>query len=234
MCGRYVLATSIAGLAEAFDALYSPEVAQSYAPSWNVSPTRTVLGVAADDTGARALRPYRWGLVPSWARDLSVGGRMFNARAETVASKPSFRAAFAARRLLVPADAFYEWSKAPEDARQPYLFRRADGGPLAFAGLFERWHPGPPGGVAAPEVTTCTIVTVAAGADVADVHDRQPVVLDRDSWDTWLDRTLRDRDELEGLLRPSAPGTLVRQPVGRAVGRVGVDGAELAEPTTHP
>lgn len=228
VCGRYVLATSITGLAEAFGARCPPDVAAQYQPSWNVPPTRTVLGVLVDG-GERVLQRFRWGLVPAWAKDPAIGNRTFNARAETVATKPSFRAAFKSRRLIVPADGFYEWSKAAGDARQPYLFERADGQPLAFAGLWERWRPDVPVDVPGAEMRTCAIVTTDAGADVVELHERQPVVLERRSWDVWLDPDVHDRDELEGLLHASPAGTLVRHRVGRAVGRAGLDGPELAE-----
>lgn len=226
-----MLASSIEGLAEAFDARYSPELAREYRPSWNVPPTRTVVGVVAGG-GGRELRSFRWGLVPSWAKDPAIASRTFNARAETLATKPSFRSAFRSRRLILPADGFYEWSKAPGESRQPYLFARADGRPLAFAGLFERWRP--PGAAEEAELATCTIVTTAAGPDVADVHDRQPVVLESDAWDAWLDPGLDSRDALEGMLHSGPAGTLVRHRVGRAVGRAGLDGPELAAAIAAP
>ncbi|MDA8292196.1 MAG: SOS response-associated peptidase [Actinomycetota bacterium] len=232
MCGRYVLATSLPEVAEAFGASCSPEIGSGYRPSWNIAPQRTVIGVVSEARG-RVLRTFRWGLVPAWSAPSAAGSRTFNARAETIATKPSFRAAFRSRRVIVPADGFYEWSRSPGDERQPYLFRRADGGLLALAGLWEVWRPSASSGDD-DALVTCTLVTAPAGPDVADVHDRQPVVLDRDAWDAWLDPDLRDRESLEALLHASPPRTLARHAVGRAVGRTGVDGPALAEALVEP
>lgn len=149
MCGRISLFTPPERLARIFHAELEPDVDPEGRPSWNVPPTRSILGLvdrAGDGTGPhRSLGRYRWGLVPSWAKDPAVGNRMFNARAETVATKPSFRAAFTARRLAVVADGFYEWQRGPGGERLPYYFTRADGVPLALAGLWEQWWDRSPG-----------------------------------------------------------------------------------------
>jgi putative SOS response-associated peptidase YedK len=182
----------------------------------------------------RELGRYRWGLVPSWAKDPGVGSRMFNARAETVASKPSFRAAFASRRLVVVADGFYEWKPGVASTKRPYYFTRADGRPMALAGLWEQWWGGPDGTDAGaadrPILRTCTVITTEAGSDMGDIHDRMPVVLEDDTLDEWLDPANRDKPELESLLVPSVTGTLVHRPVGTAVGNVRNDGPELTDP----
>ena len=176
--------------------------------------------------------------MPSWAEDESIGARTFNARAETVATTPSYRASFKRRRALVVADAFYEWSRLPEEHRQPYLLYRADGEPLGFAGLWDAWRRrpevGPPGEGEGDSrggvwLRTCTIITTAAGTDLGGIHERQPVVLEPDAFDAWLDPGIQDREALDGLLHASPRGTLARHRVGRAVGRVGVDGPELVE-----
>ena len=227
VCGRYVLASSLPELARFFSASYDEALVAEHRPSWNVPPGRSVLAVVADGSGGRRISELRWGLVPSWARDRSIGARTFNARAETVATTPSFRASFKRRRALVVADAFYEWSKLPEDRRQPYLLYRADGDPLAFAGLWDEWRPREQAGQG--PLRTCTIITTSAGADLGGIHERQPVVLEKDAFDAWLDPGIQDRAALEGLLRPSPPGTLTRRRVGRAVGRAEVDGPELIE-----
>ncbi len=232
MCGRFVLAGPPASYASYFSARIAPEVERSFRPSWNIPPTQMVLGVTADTEGQRELGRYRFGLVPSWAKDLSIGARTFNARAESVATKPAFRAAFKTRRILIPADAFYEWSHRPEELRQPYAFRRADEAPLAFAGLWELWRDR-----TRPEdeqiwVRSCTIITTAAGPDLQGLHDRQPVILEPDTFERWLDPTFQDRNELEALLRAGPPGTLACWRVGRSVGRVERNGPELLEPLT--
>ena len=242
MCGRIALYSEPDYLARIFDAVLGPDVDPEAPPRWNVPPTESVLAVAdvratagaAPDGDAavhRELGRYRWGLVPSWASDPAVGNRAFNARAETVASKPSFRDAFAARRLAVVADGFYEWKPGPGKARTPYYFTRADGRPLALAGLWERWW-GATGAADAdggqrPPLRTCTVITTGAGPDMSDIHHRMPVVLEPEVLDEWLDPANRDRPELESLLVPSSAGTLVHRAVATAVGNVRNDGPEL-------
>jgi len=234
MCGRYVSATPVEELAAYFGAEPDENLAEAALPRYNVPPTEQVLGVLIDprrpgeEPGAEPVRriaAFRWGLVPSFAKDPAEGNRAFNARAETVATRPAFRAAFRSRRLIVPASAFYEWEKAG-GRRLPFAFARADGAPLAFAGLWELWrHP-----ESRQWLRSCTIITTPAGPDVAPVHDRQPAVLDPASFAVWLDPAEEDRSELESLLVPSPAGTLVAHRVGRAVGDVANDGPQLLAP----
>lgn len=176
MCGRYVEVSSPKDLAPLFEATVAPELEGSWRPSWNISPTRSVLGVANEHkTGERMIHEFRWGLVPSWAKELSAGARTFNARAEGVAVRPSYRASFKSKRAIVPADAFYEWSHRPDEAKQPYAFERSDGTPLAFAGLYDFWRDKNLG-EEAPWVASATIITTGAGPDMDGIHDRQPLV----------------------------------------------------------
>lgn len=232
VCGRYVSATPVEELAEYFAASPDPDLAEVAEPRYNVPPTETVLGVVEDgrdDAGERRIRAYRWGLVPPWAKDLSVGNRAFNARAESVATKPAFRSAFRSRRLLVPATAFYEWQRGAGSKPQPFAFRRADGSPLAFAGLWERWHDDEHG----LWVRSLTIITTDAGPDVAAVHDRQPVVVEAADFETWLAGSAADaggRGELTRILRPSPRGTLAGYRVDQAVGNTANDAPRLFEP----
>ncbi len=239
MCGRISLLTPPERLARIFDAVLAAGVDPVGRSSANVGPTRMVPGLAgaggpaqAEDVTekeGRVLDVYKWGLVPSWADNPSIGSRLFNARAETVATKPSFRSAFAHRRLAVLADGFYEWH-GEHGRRQPYYFTRADRSPLAFAGLWEEWR-GPAPGVAARPLRSCTIITSAAGADMAGLHDRMPVGLDPAAIDVWLEADGKaDRDLLESMLVPGVPGTLVHHPVSAAVGNVRNDDPELVEP----
>jgi putative SOS response-associated peptidase YedK len=252
MCGRISLYSDPDYLARIFDSQLGPDVDPDARPSWNVPPTRSILAVAEvpdepdgpDGAGAgfhRELGRYRWGLVPSWAKDPSMANRTFNARAETVSSKPSFRSAFTARRLVVVADGFYEWRQGPGTGKQPYYFTRADGRPLALAGLWEVWHGGPAArDEAAPEgpddpagrpaLRTCTVITTSAGPDMSGIHDRMPVVLEPEVLDEWLDPANRDKPELESLLVAAPAGTLRHRAVGRSVGNVRNDGPELIEP----
>ncbi|MGP0032902.1 MAG: SOS response-associated peptidase [Acidimicrobiales bacterium] len=226
MCGRFALYTEPVKIARYLQAT-NQAVGDAWQPSWNIPPTMGILGARerVDDNGevTRSIETYRWGLVPFFAKDPSVGNRAFNARAETVATKPMFRRAFQKRRILVPADAFYEWKKTggPKD---PYAFRRTDGDPLVFAGLCEYWK--------APDdqwLASATIITTGDGPDMHDIHNRMPVILEKDSWDEWLNPGLDDPDELLGLLRPSPAGTLQHYPVSKDVGKVDNDQAYLLE-----
>lgn len=227
MCGRYVEVSTPEELAPLFRASLAPEV-HEWKPSWNIAPTREVLGVVVEHTTHdRVIHNFRWGLVPSWAKEPNRGRPTFNARAESVAAKPMFRASFRRKRLIVPADSFYEWSHVPAEHRQPYLFRRADGQPLAFAGLYDFWRDR--SREDAHWLSSCTIITTDAGPDMGGIHERQPVILNPDSWDLWLDPDFDDEEALRGLLHANAPGTLVRHRVGRAVGRAEMDGPELIE-----
>jgi putative SOS response-associated peptidase YedK len=247
MCGRIALYSEPDLLARIFDAQLELGLEPEARPSWNVGPMRSVLAVAEEgvaDGGPvhRVLGRYRWGLVPSWAKDPTMGNRTFNARAETVASKPSFRSAFTARRLVVVADGFYEWKPGPGKVKQPYYFTRADGRPLALAGLWEQWWGGPADGRAdadghgaeRPALRTCTVITTEAGPDMDDIHHRMPVVLEAEVLEEWLDPANRDKPELESLLVPSPDGTLVHRAVGREVGNVRNDGPELIEALPDP
>jgi putative SOS response-associated peptidase YedK len=231
MCGRIALYTPPLRMARLLDATLAAGLDPERPPSWNVGPTRTLLAMTepADDAGRhRVLDEYRWGLIPPWANDPSVGNRLFNARAETLADKPSFRSAYGARRLAIPVDGFYEWHKTPGGSRQPYFFRRADGAPVVFAGLYEFWRdPTFPDGEH-PWVRSCTIITTAAGEDMAAIHDRMPAILESDAFDAWLDPDA-ERPVLDGLLLPAAGGTLARVAVDRGVGNVANDGPGLID-----
>jgi putative SOS response-associated peptidase YedK len=222
MCGRIALYTEPDRVARILGARLAEGGVDGWQPSWNVAPTDPVLGVAQGRDG-RVLDRYRWGLVPSWAKDPRAVHGTFNARAESVATKPMFKAAFRSRRILVPVDVFYEWETLAPKVTRPYAFSRADGAPVVMAGLRE-WH----ADVDGEEWRTAAVITTAAGPDMP-IHDRQPVVLEADAWEHWLDPAVTEREELESLLVPGAAGTLVRHPVGRAVGNVRNNGPGLLE-----
>ncbi len=222
MCGRIALYDEPEQLARLLDAGLDPELAAQWRPRWNIGPMARILGVAEAADGSRTLAAYRWGLVPGWAKDPTALRSTFNARAETVASKPAFRAAFKRWRILVPVNLFYEWKAGTP--KQPYAFKRADGEPIVLAGLREYWK-----GADGTELRTATVITTGAGPDMP-IHDRQPVVLERDAWAHWLDPEVTDREELEPLLLPSVEGTLVHYPVSREVGNVRNDRPDLIEP----
>jgi putative SOS response-associated peptidase YedK len=169
------------------------------------------VAVVRQDDGRRALVPLRWGLIPPWSKDSRVGYALINARAETVAEKPAFRAAFKARRCLIPASGFYEWQATGAKHKQPYHIRMRDGRPFAFAGLWERWH----GGEGEP-VETCALLTTEANALVRPVHDRMPIIVAPGDCGAWLD-PLTPPDQLHALLYPYPPEEMAAVPVGRYV-----------------
>lgn len=220
MCGRIALYSDPDRMARILDAQLTLD-RETWGPSWNVGPTDPVLGVSEDEHGSRSLAAYRWGLLPVGAKDPKQGVRAFNARSETVATKPTFRSAFKRGRILVPVDGFFEW-RTEGKVKTPSFFTRSDGHPLVFAGLREWWR-SPAGEV----IRSATIITTTSGPDMDDIHDRMPVVLERETWDHWLDPAVATRDELEGLLVPARAGTLIHHQVGRAVGNVRNDGPEL-------
>lgn len=229
MCGRYISATPPADLAAE---LGVTEVrADDLGARYNVAPTDPVYAVATGSDGQRRLGTFRWGLVPSWSRDAAGGARMINARAETLADKPAFRRALERRRCLVPADGFYEWLRAGGE-RLPFHLRRNDGGILCFAGLWEVWRP--PGDDDAALLRTCTIITTGANAALAPIHDRMPVILPPETWDTWLDRSVTAPADVLPLLRPAPDDLLERTPVSKLVNNVRNDGPELLAPAEGP
>jgi putative SOS response-associated peptidase YedK len=224
MCGRYASARSVQDLASAFG-IREDKVEADVAADWNVAPTKPI--VAALDRGSGlVLTTVRWGLVPSWADDPSIGSRMINARLETAFDKPAFRPALEARRCLIPADGWYEWAARPDGGRQPYYLSPDDRALLAFAGLWEVWRDAE--GRALP---TATILTGPAPADLRDLHERAPVVLPASSWRGWLDRESA-MDDVRRLLQPTPPGVVARRPVSAAVGDVRVNGPQLVQAVT--
>jgi len=237
MCGRYALLTTGDALAAVFDLVEVPEAS----PRANVAPMQDapVIRAGAADRGGGGDGPLerratcmRWGLVPFWAKDPSVGNRMINARSETAAGKPAFRAAMKSRRCVVPADGFYEW-KAIGDVKQPFYVHRAGapptGAPIAMAGLWERWREKDAPGDE-PALETFTILTTSANATLADLHLRMPVILDGAGIERWLDPSVEDAGQLEDLLRPLPDDALDLHPVDRAINRVGNDDPALVEP----
>lgn len=227
MCGRIALFSPPARLARFLDAALAAGLDPEGHPSWNVGPQRRLFGVVEHD-GARVLDCYRWGLVPSWAKEASIGNRLFNARGETVAEKPSFRSAFAKRPCVIPVDGFYEWDHRPGRGRRPHYFTRLDEEPLLFAGLYEHWRN--PQDPSAEPLATCTIITTSPSVDLEEIHDRMPVVLSSDDVETWLNVEDCGPDERLQLLRPAPKGTLTHYGVDTAVGSVKNDGPELTEP----
>jgi putative SOS response-associated peptidase YedK len=232
MCGRIALFTPPIRLARFLDAALAAGIDPEGRPSWNVGPQQTLFALTVDGAGDRTLGRYRWGLLPSWAKDPTLANRLFNARAETVTEKPSFRSAFAKRPCVIPVDGFYEWDHREGRQRQPHYFTRRDGTPLLLAGLHETWidRDDPD----APPRHTCTVITTTPNNDIDGIHDRMPVIVSTHSAATWLDTSEPDVVRHQ-LLAPAPNGTLEHWGVGSAVGNVRNNGPELIErnePTT--
>jgi len=231
MCGRFALFSPPVRLARYFQATLGDEVEPGPRPNWNVAPTDQVLGVAAQHAGgeeglSRSLTAFRWGLIPSWAKDAASGTRLFNARGETVATKASFRSAFVSRRIIIPADGFYEWQKQNSGSKQPHYFTRTDGAPLALAAIAEWWQD-KKGSGDAPAIHSCSIITTTASQDMDGIHDRMPVILHPDTFDVWLDPDMENISELTSLVRAAPPGTITHHAVSQRVGSVRNNDAEL-------
>jgi putative SOS response-associated peptidase YedK len=234
MCGRYVSVRGDADLLTEFDAIAADDEAlDQYQPDYNVAPTKPVRVVVnrrrrdaagqAEGSPVRQLRIASWGLVPSWAKDRSIGARLINARAEGLAQARAFRRAYAARRCLVPADGWYEWRAGAGPAKQPYYMTPSDGHGLAFAGLYEFW--GQPGEL----LTSVTIVTCAAEGQLAEVHDRMPLVLPPSTWGRWLDPGVADPADLLAAWDEASGEHLEIRPVGAKVGDYRNNGPQLIE-----
>ena len=243
MCGRYASSRKPEDLIEEFE-ISDSRVGVPLEPDYNVAPTKEVYAVverppSRDRSAAaeRQLRTVRWGLVPSWAKDPSIGNRMINARMETVAEKPSYRRAFSSRRCLLPADGYFEWyptserTKAGKPVKQPFFIRPVDGGVLAMAGLYEIWKD-PTREEDDPDLFrwTCTVITTDAEDSLGHIHDRMPLMVTPDRWADWLDPTVSGKDRLLSLLVPAAPGLLEAFPVSTQVNNVRNNGPELLEP----
>jgi putative SOS response-associated peptidase YedK len=223
MCGRYASARSVQDLAEAFG-IGGDDVDGVADPDWNIAPTKPVT-VVVERSGRRVLGTMRWGLVPSWASDPSIGSRLINARLETVHDKPAFRDALVARRCLLPADGWYEWAERPDGNRQPHYLTSPDGSVLALAGLWERWQD-----AEGRLLVTTTIITGPAPPDLRGIHDRAPVVIPREDWAFWLD----PQSPAASVLMPTQSGVVRAHPVGPDVGDVRRNGPELTVPVEVP
>ena len=224
MCGRFALTTPAQLIAEAFGAAapragFLPD--SSLPPRYNIAPTQQALIVRACE-GRRELAAMRWGLIPSWADDPAVGGRMINARSETASSKPAYRKAFAGRRCLVPADAFYEWKKLDARTKQPMAIKT--GRLMAMAGLWERWN-SPQG----ETIESFTILTMDANAALREIHDRMPVILEPQAQACWLDQG-SSVDDLRELLESLPAQMFEMHPVSSMVNSPANDSPQCLEP----
>ena len=260
MCGRYAATANPDDLVLEFEIdqdrtddptrtlLVNPQVPPAGSADYNMAPTKlapVVLTRALKDAPAadpvRQLRLLTWGLVPSWSKDTSGAVRMINARAESAAQKPAFAKALSTRRALIPASGWYEWQPSPvardakgKPVKQPFFIHRGDGGPLAFAGLYEFWRDRTvtDGDDPMAWLTTFTILTQAAEPGLDRIHDRQPVVLNAEDWQRWLDPTVIDVEGVADLLDVghARPGRFAAHPVSRAVGSNQAQGPQLLDP----
>lgn len=219
MCGRFTLVGDASDVLEAF---HVEDTQFDYVPRYNIAPSQTIAVVANLD-GRRTLQGYRWGLVPKWAKDIKIGFKMINARAETLDTKPAFRSLIARNRIIILADGFYEW-KQVSDGKQPYRFQIKGQGIFGFAGLYDEWKD-PEGGV----LRSCTIITTRPNELVRNVHDRMPVILDKDGVDAWLDPDRNNTEDLLSMLQPYPSDSMTSYPVSKAVGNVRNIDASLIE-----
>ncbi len=220
MCGRFTLSSPADVVARWFQLPTPPPIT----PRYNIAPTQDV-GVVrvASDASPRGFHFLRWGLIPSWASDPAIGNRMINARSETAHAKPSFRAAFRVRRCLIPADGFFEWKKEGS-AKTPQFISAAEGGLLAFAGLYESFQGG------GETIESCTILTVPPNELLAPIHNRMPAILGRADYDAWLDPTNQAVDSLRALLAPCPASNLAVRPVDAYVSNPRNEGPRCIAP----
>lgn len=223
MCGRFAFFSSHEAMVRLF--ALPPDTA-AVEPRWNIAPTQYVPTVRVDHDGVRRLAMLYWGLIPSWAKERALGARMINARAETVAEKPSFRSALRRRRCLVLASGYYEWQATPA-GKQPYFIRRGDGDPIAMAGLWESWIETP----GEPPLESCTIITTEATAPLDRIHHRVPVILTSPAQASWLQPREPDVATLLSLLVPPTSEPLVAEPVSRRVNNARNEGPDLIAPS---
>jgi putative SOS response-associated peptidase YedK len=216
MCGRFTQRQPTTRLKTEFGVEEVPEVEARY----NIAPTQNILGVRQGLDG-REMSFLKWGLIPSWAKDSSMGARLINARSETVMEKPSFREAFKRRRLLIPADGFYEWQRT-EGRKQPFFFHMRDDSPFGFAGLWDKWE-SEDGEV----IESCTILTTEANEVLRPVHDRMPVILYPEDYELWLDDDARKADLRRELLRPFPASEMSAYPVSTLINNTRNQGAGL-------
>ena len=221
MCGRY----TVTATPEVLRALFRYEEQPNFPPRFNIAPTQPIAVVRLMD-GKRQFALMRWGLLPSWVKDPKSFTLLINARGESVTEKPAFRAAMKRRRCLIPADGFYEWKALP-GRKQPFYIRAKDGGPFAFAGLWETWT-GPNG----EELDSAAIVTTRANKTLSPIHDRMPVVIPPEAFDLWLNCTEGDVTTAEALIQPAQEDLFEAREVSTAVNRTANDAPNLIAPVT--
>lgn len=226
MCGRFVQVEKPEFYAEHFGAEFVRT--ETLRESYNVAPTSLVYAVA-DHKGERTLTSFRWGLIPSWAKERKIGARTFNARSETAAEKPMFRSSFTKRRCIIPVDGFFEWERRVKGKLPHYIFG-ADKKPLPVAGLWSIWND--------PDtderILSCTILTGTPNGLLEKIHDRMPVIMPRDRWDAWLDPSLNDKETIKTLMDVYPADLMAEYPVSTLVNKVQNNTADLLKPLDMP
>lgn len=221
MCGRFTLTVDPADLKEHYENATFPE---KFAARYNIAPSQAVLAIPND--GKHAADFFVWGLIPSWAKDPSIGNRMINARGETLGEKPSYRGAYKYKRCIIPADGFYEWKAQPgTKVKIPYFIHMKSGQPFAFAGLWDEWH-----AADGSPIRTCTIITTGPNALMSSLHDRMPVILQEQDYAEWLDPAPRSSDSLQHLIAAFPAEQMEAYPVSALVNSPSNDRAELLQP----
>ncbi len=214
MCGRFTLKTT----AESIKEMFLVEQGLHYDPSFNIAPSQPIVAIRySPKNDMRAMSLMKWGLVPTWAKDPAIGYKLFNARAETLTEKPSYKGPFTYHRCLIPADGFYEWCRSADgkSKKQPYYIKRLDEKPMAFAGLWNYWC-GPDGS----ELETCTIITTHANDIIKPIHDRMPVILKENEFDVWMDPRIQNTTLLKQYLNPYPSEEFEAYPVDTYVNKL--------------
>ncbi len=220
MCGRFVLTTDADSLRQQFQVADVAPVVSRY----NIAPTQEIAAICQTGDGYRHLKTVRWGLIPHWAKDITIGNKLINARSETVADKPSFRQPIRYHRCLIPASGFIEWLRQPDGSRQPSYIQRKDGELLAMAGIWDAWKGSD------QVIASGTILTTAANSLVATLHDRMPVLLSPSECDQWLDRDITDPQQLKGIYTPYPADPLQATPISSLINNPRHDSPDCLEP----
>ena len=220
MCGRFVLTSDANTLQQQFHVADVPPALTRY----NIAPTQDIAAICQNGDGYRHVKTVRWGLIPHWAKDSSIGNKLINARSETVADKPSFRQLIRYHRCLIPASGFIEWLRQPDGSKQPYYIQRKDGELLAMAGIWDTWKGSD------QVIASCTILTTAANSLIATLHDRMPVLLSPSEYDQWLDRNITDPQQLKGFYTPYPADPLQATPISSLINNPRHDSPDCLEP----
>lgn len=223
MCGRLVIDLAPEIITEIYEIVR--KIDRKLNPRYNVAPSQEIPIIREDAEGCREFAFARWGLIPSWSKDISIGNSLINARSETVAEKPSFRAAFKRRRCVIPTGGFYEWQTQEGKSKQPWFFRMSDGSPMSIAGLWEHWQ-----GSDGQEIESCSILTTSANDLMAPIHERMPVILQQEDHATWLSHNITDNALLQKLCQPCPSNILNSYPVTSMVNSPKNDSADCIAP----